>query len=60
MRQVTKFSKNQKLRIRENDFLFQQTPNTIVDIKSVGGRIIVGDIQESIHFFRYRGAVSLI
>jgi len=32
----------------------QHIPNLIVDIKTYGHRIYVSDVQESIHFLRYR------
>lgn len=34
--------------------MIQHIPNLIVDIKTVGHRIYVSDVQESIHFLRYR------
>ena len=33
---------------------FQHIPNFIVSIQCLGNRIVVGDIQESFHFLRYR------
>ncbi len=41
----------------ENDW-FQNFPVQIVSITSTGQRIIVSDVQESIHFVRYRKMVS--
>uniref|UniRef100_A0A914UNU2 Cleavage/polyadenylation specificity factor A subunit C-terminal domain-containing protein n=1 Tax=Plectus sambesii TaxID=2011161 RepID=A0A914UNU2_9BILA len=34
--------------------LLLHLPNTIVDIKTMGQRIVVSDVQESIHFIRYK------
>ena len=35
-------------------FLFQHIPNIIIGIQSFGDRIIVSDVQESVHFVKYR------
>lgn len=35
-------------------FFFQHIPNFITSIHTMGDRIIVGDIQESFHFIRYK------
>uniref|UniRef100_A0AC35GJV8 Cleavage/polyadenylation specificity factor A subunit C-terminal domain-containing protein n=1 Tax=Panagrolaimus sp. PS1159 TaxID=55785 RepID=A0AC35GJV8_9BILA len=37
-----------------------QIPYNIVDVKSIGGRIVVSDVQESIHFLRYRSSDNRI
>ena len=40
---------------RYNDVgLFQKLPNFIVNIITMGARIVVSDIQESFHFVKYR------
>ena len=33
---------------------FQHIPNLIVDIKTLGNRVYVSDVQESVHYIRYR------
>lgn len=38
----------------------RQIPVQVVDIRSMGQRIVVSDINESIHFLRYRKHVSCI
>lgn len=35
-------------------FVFQYIPNFIVQIHTMGSRIVVSDIQESFHFVRYK------
>ena len=35
-------------------FLPQHIPNFIVNINSIGNRIVVSDVQESLHFVRYK------
>lgn len=40
------------------DFIFKQIPVQVVDIKSMGPRIVISDSQESVHFMRYKKAVS--
>lgn len=42
--------KKKLLRKSENKHI----PNTVVDIKTVGDRIIASDIQDSVHFVKYR------
>lgn len=32
----------------------QHIPNLVVDIKTMGNRVYVSDVQESIHYLRYR------
>lgn len=36
---------------------FQQLPTQVVDIRSMGQRIVVSDSQESVHFMRYKKQV---
>lgn len=43
-------------KVNENLCPFQQLPVKIVDIKSMGQRIIVSDSQESVHFMLYKRA----
>ena len=42
--------KKKMLRKCENKHI----PNLIVDIHSVGGRVYVSDVQEAVHFVRYK------
>ena len=42
--------KRKMLRKCENKHL----PNLIVDIHSLGGRVYVSDVQEAVHFIRYK------
>ncbi|KAM9998298.1 hypothetical protein ACTFIY_007955 [Dictyostelium cf. discoideum] len=35
-------------------------PNTIVNIHSLGDRLVVGDIQESIHFIKYKRSENML
>jgi len=35
-------------------FSFQHIPHIIVNIQAVGDRVIVSDVQESVHFVKYR------
>ena len=32
----------------------QHIPNLVVDIKTMGNRVYVSDVQESVHYLRYR------
>lgn len=32
----------------------QHLPNLVVDIQTMGGRIFVSDVQEAVHFVRYK------
>ncbi len=34
----------------------QHIPYLVVDIKTVGDRVIVSDVQESVHFVKYKRA----
>ena len=34
--------------------VLQHIPNLVVDIKTMGNRVYVSDVQESIHYLRYR------
>ena len=42
--------KKKMLRKCENKHI----PNLIVDIRSLGGRVYVSDVQEAVHFVRYK------
>ena len=35
-------------------WLFQHIPNFVTSIHTMGHRVVVGDIQDSFHFVRYR------
>ena len=35
-------------------FPIQHIPYAVVDIKTIGDRIVCSDIQESVHFLKYR------
>jgi CPSF A subunit region len=49
-----KFNKSDLLRNNLQPELFQHIPNMIVNIQTVGHRIYVSDVQESVYSVRYK------
>ena len=39
---------------------FQHIPHAVVDIKAIGDHIMVSDVQESVHFVKYKRAENQV